>query len=137
MSDDIVKTLLESLSEEQKAQLVQGLLGSVQKEQPVEKTEETVSPVKSVGDDFRVTNSQGQVSKGKTPVRARKNSWKDDGSFQLEGEDEWATTRKRTPRSRSKATKVEVECSVCGKTFMENPNLIYGEYHRCNRCGRR
>ena len=137
MSDDIVKTLLESLSEEQKAQLVQGLLGSVQKEQPVEKTEETVSPVKSVGDDFRVTNSQGQVSKGKTPVRARKNSWKDDGSFQLEGEDEWATTRKRTPRSRGKATKVEVECSVCGKTFMENPNLIYGEYHRCNRCGRR
>jgi DNA-directed RNA polymerase subunit RPC12/RpoP len=142
MSDDIVKALLESLTDEQKAQLVQGLLTTNENDEvlwvnPELKTEETVSPVKSVGDDFRVTNSQGQVSKGKTPVKARKNSWKDDGSFQLEGEDEWATTRKRTPRSRGKATKVEVECSVCGKTFMENPNLIYGEYHRCNRCGRR
>lgn len=137
MSDDLVKTLLESLSDEQKAQLVEGLLGSVKKEQPVEQREETVSSKLDVTEDFRVTNSKGQVDRGKTPVRARKNSWKDDGSFQLEGEDEWATTRKRTARTRGKATKVEVECSVCGKTFMENPNLIYGEYHRCNRCGRR
>ena len=131
MSDDIVKTLLESLTDEQKAELVKSLFKSKKPKQQ----EETASS--GVDENFRVTKTQSQIERGKTPVRAKKNSWKDDGSFKLEDEEEWSSSRKRTDRSRAKAKKVEVECSVCGKTYMENPNLIYGEYHRCNRCGRR
>lgn len=132
----IDKDLLKNLTSEQKQALLEQLMSSLsevsKKQQP---KEETVSS--DVDENFRVTKTQSQIERGKTPVRAKKNSWKDDGSFKLEDEEEWSSSRKRTDRSRSKAKKVEVECSVCGKTYMENPNLIYGEYHRCNRCGRR
>ena len=63
MSDDIVKTLLESLTDEQKAQLVQGLVSNMNqtvskppaRETEIEK-EETVSstPRSNVTEDFRI-----------------------------------------------------------------------------------
>jgi len=134
----IDKDLLKNLTSEQKQALLEQLMSSLSEvSEKQEPREEAVSSRSEVTEDFRVTKTQSQIERGKTPVRARKNSWKDDGSFQLEGEDEWSSNRKRTARSRSKAKKVEVECSVCGKTYMEHPSLIYGEYHRCNRCGRR
>ena len=134
----IDKDLLKNLTSEQKQALLEQLMSSLSEvSEKQEPREEVVSSRSEVTEDFRVTKTQSQIERGKTPVRARKNSWKDDGSFKLEGEDEWSSNRKRTARSRSKAKKVEVECSVCGKTYMEHPSLIYGEYHRCNRCGRR
>ena len=134
----IDKDLLKNLTSEQKQALLEQLMSSLSEvSEKQEPREEAVSSRSEVTEDFRVTKTQSQIERGKTPVRARKNSWKDDGSFQLEGEDEWSSNRKRTARSRSKAKKVEVECSGCGKTYMEHPSLIYGEYHRCNRCGRR
>lgn len=134
----IDKDLLKNLTSEQKQALLEQLMSSLSEVSEKQETkEEVVSSRSEVTEDFRVTKTQSQIERGKTPVRAKKNSWKDDGSFKLEDEEEWSSNRKRTARSRSKAKKVEVECSVCGKTYMENPNLIYGEYHRCNRCGRR
>jgi|TARA_R100000030_G_scaffold88513_1_gene72488 formylmethanofuran dehydrogenase subunit E len=134
MSDDIVKTLLESLTDEQKAELVKSLMKS-EKEEPEQK-EEVVSSEIEVNEDFTVTRKINESTR-RNPVRARKNKWVDDGSFQLEGEEEFSSNRKRTSRSRGKTKKVQLECSVCGKTYMEHPSLIYGEYHRCNRCGGR
>jgi formylmethanofuran dehydrogenase subunit E len=132
----IDKDLLKNLTVEQKQVLLDQLMNSLSE---TKQKEEAVSskPQSTVTEDFRVTSSKTELERGRVPVKARKNQWVDDGQFQLEGEDEWSNNRKRTSRSRSKATKVEVECSVCGKTFMENPSLIYGEHHRCNRCGRR
>ena len=134
MSDDIVKTLLESLTDEQKAELVKSLMKSEKKEP--EQKEEVVSSNVEVKEDFTVTRKVNESTR-RNPVRAKKNKWVDDGSFQLEGEEEFSSGRKRTSRSRGKTKKVELECSVCGKTYMEHPSLIYGEYHRCNRCGGR
>ena len=134
MSDDIVKTLLESLTDEQKAELVKSLMKS-QKQEPQQK-EEVVSSDIEVNEDFTVTRNINESTR-RNPVRAKKNKWVDDGSFQLEGEEEFSSSRKRTSRSRGKTKKVQLECSVCGKTYMEHPSLIYGEYHRCNRCGGR
>ena len=134
MSDDIVKTLLESLTDEQKAELVKSLMKS-EKEEPEQK-EEVVSSDVEVKEDFTVTRKVNESTR-RNPVRAKKNKWVDDGSFQLEGEEEFSSSRKRTTRSRGKTKKVQLECSVCGKTYMENPSLVYGEYHRCNRCGGR
>jgi len=132
----IDKDLLKNITVEQKQVLLDQLMNSLSE---TKQKEEAVSskPQSTVTEDFRVTSSKTELERGRVPVKARKNQWVDDGQFQLEGEDEWSNNRKRTSRSRSKATKVEVECSVCGKTFMENPSLIYGEHHRCNRCGRR
>lgn len=134
----IDKDLLKNLSDEQKQALLEQLMSSLSESsaKTEEVTEEQEAPANNVNEDFRVTNSK--LERGRTPVRARKNGWQDTGEWQLpEGEEEWGGTRKRATRNRSKAKKVKLECSVCGKTYMENPNLVYGEYHRCNRCGGR
>ena len=131
----IDKDLLKNLTTEQKQALLDQLMSSLSQtttEEPKE-TEQDV-PANNVNVDFRVTNSK--LERGRTPVRARKNSWQDTGEWNIpEGEEEWGGNRKRSERNRSKAKRVKLECSVCGKTYMENPNLVYGEYHRCNRCG--
>lgn len=134
----IDKDLLKNLSDEQKQALLEQLMSSLSESsaKTEEVTEEQEAPANNVNEDFRVTNSK--LERGRTPVRARKNGWQDTGEWQLpEGEEEWGGTRKRATRNRSKAKKIKLECSVCGKTYMENPNLVYGEYHRCNRCGGR
>jgi len=132
----IDKDLLKNLTTEQKQALLDQLMSSLSQattEEPKETKQDV--PVNNVNEDFRVTNSK--LERGRTPVRARKNRWEDTGEFQLDGEEEWSSNRKRTDRSRVKAKKVQLECSVCGKTYMESPSLVYGEYHRCNRCGGR
>lgn len=137
MSDDIVKTLLESLTDEQKAQLVQGLLQSSEsKETPVPK-EETVSsenPQSNITEDFRVVQTDDKLEKRKSVVKARKNKWVDDGEFRDEDVDYQKFEKMKTPRRRGKPKKRSVECHVCGKTFAINESLIHGEFLRCNRC---
>ena len=141
MSDDIVKSLLESLTDEQKSQLVQGLMSNMNQtvsKSPSKETQAEQEESVSSKSDFRVATTKSQIERGKVPVRAKKNLWSDDGEIQLgENQKEWSSDRKKSDRNRSKAKKVELECSVCGRTFMENPSLVYGENHRCNRCGRR
>lgn len=77
-----------------------------------------------------------QTGRGKEPVKAKKNTWTDNGEFR---DDENLKMPKfdPSPRSREKSKKVEVECHVCGKTFFEDPRYIYGEFLRCSRCGRK
>jgi formylmethanofuran dehydrogenase subunit E len=134
-SEDMAK-FIKSLDDEQR-KAFEKVFKSVGSSMGVEVKEEKQDvPANNVNEDFRVTNSK--LERGRTPVRARKNSWQDTGEWKLpEGEEEWEGGRKRATRSRAKAKKIKVECSVCGKTYMENPSLLYGEYHRCNRCGGR
>ena len=143
MSDDIVKTLLESLTDEQKAQLVQGLISNMNqtvsrppsRETPIEQ-EETVSskPRSNVTEDFRVVQNE-QLEKRKTPVRARKNQWVDEGEDRDPDFDPAKFERMgKAARNRSKARKKTVECHICGRSFSVNPAYVYGENIRCNRC---
>ena len=82
-----------------------------------------------VNDDFTVSNKQ-EIQKRKIPVRFKKNEWIDEG----ESGDIETPNFQKTPRNRPKPNKQEVECHVCGRTFSINSNLVYGEYHRCNKC---
>lgn len=89
------------------------------------------TPTASVSEDFTMHRQDNSSNvRRKEPVRARKNEWQD------MGEDRHIETPQfeRTPRKRQPYKKVEVECSVCGKTFKEDPKCIHGEYYRCNRC---
>lgn len=139
MNSEDMANFIESLSPEQMSQFQQvfktigDTMGVETKEEP-EKKEEIASSNIEVNEDFTVTRKINDSTR-RNPVKAKKNKWVDDGSFQLEGEEEFSSNRKRSSRSRGKTNKVELECSVCGKTYMEHPSLIYGEYHRCNRCG--
>ena len=67
MSDDIVKTLLESLTSEQKQDLIDKLLNS-----NVKSAETSTKPKEedaSVTEDFRVINNSKLEGKRKQPVR--------------------------------------------------------------------
>ena len=138
MSDDIVKTLLESLTQEQKDELVQSLLNSnVKSDEPQttghdeeEKKEQT--PTTRVKEDFTVVNNN--LEQRKSVVKARKNNWVDEGEFRDDEVDYEKFEKMKTPRRRGKPKKKQVECHVCGKTFAINESLIYGEFVRCNRC---
>jgi formylmethanofuran dehydrogenase subunit E len=136
MSDDIVKVLLESLTPDQKDQLVKGLLNSNVKDvETFETKEETVSSeprITTVNEDFSVNRKEAKGNK--KVVKARKNNWVDDGEHR-EGKVDYEKFEKtRTPRRRDKPNKVQVECHVCGKSFAMNESLVHGEYIRCNRC---
>jgi formylmethanofuran dehydrogenase subunit E len=139
MNSEDMANFIESLSPEQMSQFQQvfktigDTMGVETKEEPEQK-EEIASSNIEVNEDFTVTRKINDSTR-RNPVKAKKNKWVDDGSFQLEGEEEFSSDRKRSSRNRGKTKKLELECSVCGKKYMEHASLVYGEYHRCNRCG--
>ena len=133
MSNDIVKALLESLTEEQKASLVSGLMKELATETPTEKTEETVSSEPRVKEDFTVVRNEDDLQR-KSPVKFKKNNWVDTGEDRDLDIDYSELEKRKTPRKRGKPNKQQVECHICGKSFSVNSNLVYGEFHRCNRC---
>ena len=137
MSDAIVKALLDALTPEQKQALVNSLIGDRQVEKQEEpKQEETVSstpPRRRVNEDFTVQRDEN-LDNRKTPVRARKSEWVDDGEAKDTNFDYAKFEKMKTPRRRGKPKKRTVECHVCGRAFTMNEGLIYGEYIRCNRC---
>tara|TARA_B100002019_G_C21270725_1_gene602085 strand:- start:3625 stop:4020 length:396 start_codon:yes stop_codon:yes gene_type:complete len=130
----IDKDLLKNLTDEQKQALLEQLMASLsepkQEEVAVEEPEETTDDK----NDFTMHKSNSKPKGRREPVKFKKNAWQDDG---LEFSDMETPKIKRTPRNRKKSQKVSVECHVCGKEFQVNANLVYGEYHRCNRCGGR
>ena len=143
MNDDIVKTLLESLTDEQKAELIQGLITTPEIKPNQEENKEEVVSSKDKDQEKNVEkpkdkndftmNRNPTTNKGrKEVVKFKKNTWKDDGDEFSDIETPKIT---RTPRNRKKPNMELVECHVCGREFEINANLIYGEYQRCNKCG--
>jgi len=135
MSDDLVKKLLESLTPEQRNELVQGLLDSNVKSDEVPPQDMEVTQKSSVKEDFSVTRSKDFLEKRKSPVRGKRNEWVDDGEDRDPDFDPVKFEKMgRASRNRGKANKRTLECHVCGKTFSINANLVHGEYIRCNKC---
>lgn len=135
MSDDVVKKLLESLTPEQKNELVQGLLNSNVKSDEVPPQGEEASQESEVKEDFTVSRSQDFLEKRKSAVKARNNQWVDEGEDRDPDFDPIKFEKMgRASRGRGKAKKKTIECHVCGKTFSINASLVHGEYIRCNKC---
>tara|TARA_Y100001938_G_scaffold98611_1_gene134934 strand:+ start:171 stop:590 length:420 start_codon:yes stop_codon:yes gene_type:complete len=136
MSDELIKKLIESLTPDQKADLVNGLLNSNVKSDKTEAREETVSsqPKSNINEDFTVQRNEG-LGRRSAPVSAKKNKWVDIGEDRDPDFDPEKFERMgRTARNRGKVKKKYVDCHVCGRGFHINENLIYGEFTRCNRC---
>jgi hypothetical protein len=146
MSDELVKALLNTMTPEQKSELLNKLMDSLappsqdQQAEPIQQTEqkqeEAVSsqPQSNVTEDFRVVKNS-DLDKRKTPVRAKKNQWVDTGEDRdPEFNPEKYERMGRVARNRAKAKKHTIECHVCGRSFQVNPGLVHGEYIRCNRC---
>lgn len=127
---------LSSLSDEQKQKLVESLLsqssvGNKEKEPQTKqiKKKPSTPPSVTVDENFIVQKTDNN-SRRREPVKARKNDWVDSGEFR----DIETPHGERTPRNRPSHKKIDVECSVCGRTFKTDPRYVYGEYHRCSRC---
>ena len=137
MSDDVLKALLDTLSQEQKESLVAKLIADVSEPEPEAKKEkheeQPTSNPRRVNEDFTVERNENE-SQRKTSVKFKKNSWVDTGEDRDLNFDYSELDKRKTPRKRAKPNKQQVECHVCGKSFSINSNLVYGEFHRCNRC---
>jgi hypothetical protein len=138
-------TFFLSLSDEQKMALVKVLTtSSSPKPEVVETPTEAVqtqakAPTAKrkrstvVNEDFTVTreNSIG----AKAPVRAKANQWKDTGEAKEEGFDPKRFEEMgMAPRERPEKVMVEKTCHVCQRSFTMDPDVVYGEFARCNRC---
>lgn len=128
---------ISSLTDEQKAKFMEALTKSGSKESisapppQQSKTNQSRQQSVTVSDNFIVTKTDDtSSSRRREPVRARKNEWVDEGEFK----DIETKHGERTPRNRKPQKKVDVECSVCGRSFKTDPRYVYGEYHRCSRC---
>lgn len=142
MNPEDMANFIKSLNPEQMAQFQQVFktIGDTMdvktKEEP--QREETVSskPQSNVTEDFRVVrNNDNDLGKRKTPVRAKKNQWVDNGEDRDPNFDPEKYERMgKASRDRGKVKKRTVECHVCGRSFQINPALVHGEYIRCNRC---
>ena len=123
MSRDIDK-MIQGLSKEEKDKLVQALTESENIDQEDESRDKVY-----VDDTFTVKNRKVK-SQGRTQVKGGKNQWVDEG----ENKNIETPAFEKTPRRRSAANKVKIECHVCGKCFKSDPRYLYGEFHRCNKC---
>lgn len=146
INNNILRAVLESMSKEQKEQLIAELIaevGSLQPEKQIperkiegeriicdEPVYDDIQPLKKM--DF--STDWGNSVDGKRPVRAQENTWSDTGE---ERDEEYDPSQyQKVPRSRPNAkTKiVEKTCSVCNKKFDIDSSLVYGQFVRCNRC---
>lgn len=129
-NDEIIKSILAGLTEEQKQNLIDQVVGAPEDKLSGEQNEQSPEQKGRVNEDFTVNRDLTQ--KVREPVRAKKNKWTDEGEAHKDIE---TPMFEKTPRARKPHKMQEVECHVCGKSFKIDPSNVYGEYHRCNRCG--
>jgi hypothetical protein len=125
--DEFIKTL----TSEQKQALLNALTDKDNTHSDTEPKTEREEVPKSIQNSFIVDSKKPSPNnRRREAVKARKNDWVDTG------EDRHIETKygARTPRNRESHKKMDVECSVCGRSFKADPRYVYGEYHRCNRC---
>ena len=123
-----MNNFLDMLTKEQKLALLKALqedsitVSSV----PEEVKNESIN---HINENFIVDKNKTN-NRRKEPVKGRKNEWVDTGEFR----DIETKYGDRTPRNRQPSKKMDVECSICGRSFKADPKYVYGEYQRCNRC---
>lgn len=136
-----LNNFFQSLSDDQKKNLAQALLSSVEdKTEPklIDPQQNKAKPIQqpkiTVDDNFIVKKNDfpDNQNRRKEPVRARKNEWNDIGEFRDLDAPEYQKTP--TPRRREPPKKIDVECHVCGRSFKVDQRFVYGEYYRCNKC---
>jgi hypothetical protein len=133
MEDSVVKQLLESLTKEQKQQLIKSLEENVQAEKNISYKR---NPPKEKSDaGVFVMNNKPKVAKTPVNQNQRFNSFTDDGS---EHKDQYNQTP-RTPlteRRRPSFKPVEQTCNRCNKTVQVHPQYVR-DFFVCDSCLRK
>lgn len=139
MSDDVLSTVLNMLTKEQKEQLVAKLItdvGNLQTEEQKEGVTQPASPPRRVNEDFSVTKSQEQLNKQKRPVKAKANTWTDTGEKKDLDYDpaKYEAMGRKARETSPRDVMIEKRCHVCGKDFKIHSSLVMGSFIRCNNC---
>lgn len=143
MSKDIVKTLLNIMTPEQKAELMSKLqdpdlpldnTAYAQKGERV-RLKEHSKPLKDKAvetNDFAMIKDKPKSNSTKVEVKQRANLFSDDGT---EHKDEANKTPEIIPtnRSRAKFKKVKQVCGHCKKSEMVHPQFVR-EFYSCAKC---
>ena len=130
MTDDLVKKILESLTPEQKQELIAGAL------KPEPPKEAPAPPKATSQDDNFVATIKDQpmeTRRGGVPVNEvsnRSNGFVDDGE---EAKHVETPTFKPTERKRAAYKPVEQKCERCDKVLTVNP-VHKREYFVCDKC---
>ena len=136
MNNEDIVNFIESLDDKQRKQFEKAFK-TIGNSMGVEvKEEEQDAPINNVNEDFTVTR-ENKLSRKKRAVKAGKNQWVDDGTaspHDPEFDPKRFESIGRADRRRPQTKKVEKTCHICGKRFKINPNLVYGENIRCDRC---
>jgi hypothetical protein len=136
MSDDTVNKLLESLSDEQKAELIQTILNSNVKGVEAADQEETKSPEQEREDSLFVMNKgSAQTSKAPAAEGKRFNSFRDDGEEHKDEQNETPSIS-LTERRRPKFKKVSQLCERCKTTLEIHPQFVR-DFFVCDKCLKR
>lgn len=139
MSDDVLSTMLGMLTKEQKEELAAKLIADVGNLQPEDQKEQVIQPVSSprtVNEDFTVTNSKSNVTGGKRPVKAKQNTWHDEGEKKDPNynPEEYESIGRKSRSKEPRNSIVKKKCYICNNEFEISSSLIYGKFHRCNNC---
>ena len=133
MSDDIIKSLLDTLTPEQKAELAKSLLDTQQQEtKPVYKRN---PPKEDDNNQFVMNDKASKVTPEPVTKRKRYNQFSDDGT-EHKDKDNQTPSIELTERRRPAFKKVEQVCSRCSKTVEVHPQHAR-EFYVCDRCLRR
>ena len=136
MSDEVVKKLLDSLSQEQKQELIQQILNSNVKSDPPSPEEKPATRASSLPEgmtEIKKRKTQGQITGVPVTDMPRFNKFKDDGS---EHTDDVTPEVQLTERKRKPFQKIEQLCTRCNKTFSTHPQH-QREFYVCDKCLRR
>ena len=134
MSEDVIKKILDSLTPEQREDLVKNLLNSnVKGDEPPKKqdTRQTAEDVDFISPIIQDSNIE--TRKGGTPVneiKNRSNGFVDDGA---EAKDIHTPNIKPTERRRAPYKAIEQKCQRSDKVVQTNPTHKR-EYFVCDRC---
>ena len=136
MSEDIVETLLNMMTEEQKAELINKLSktnGPKKELRDVKKKQQkTQARSPDVYEDFTMKKGESKQRSTQIEVKKRENLFIDDGT---EHQNELNKTPEIVPavRSRPKFKKVEQTCNYCKKSEMVHPQFVR-EFYTCVSC---
>lgn len=140
MSDAValLAKMTAGLSDVEKRQLAQLLTGNDKPQQVDARLKEPVAPrpVKSpsktiITEDFRVIKEE--ASNHKTPVRAGKNTFVDEGEDRDEDDVNLAYLPKNPTAKRPPAEFIDVECEKCHRK-RNIPKSLSTSYYVCERC---
>jgi hypothetical protein len=123
MTSEHYEDFVGSLTPEQ----LDSLKGALLKENEKNK-KEAEEPMDTISEDFKV--KRDPAKKSRAPVQAKENTWSDNG----ESKEIETPEFEKTPRNRPKPKVRVVNCHVCGKSNKISPELVYGEFYRCDKC---